>query len=329
MLWRERPAVIHHWLQAPATAWGTYPILTEEGMQCTSVSEVDVTVRKFWVDNVLRRHASVDETQSWATLRESEFYPFIPKMRHAVQSWTGAKVGSVLGHLREGAAPGLPGIPIAVWKVLPPMWMDAIARLLNMVEAEGRWPVEWLRAYVVMVPKASGGVRPQDQRPITILPVLYRLWSKGVSMDWAAEVQNVYLGPAAMGFRAQAGTLCVAQLLSDVIAICKRTKKELWLVSFDIEKAYDTIPWWALFKLMRQAGIASTVVNVFEYFSKNLQRCFRYGEVDGIWWQAANSLMQGCPAAQHPDGAISSMGRSSRTGCHRGRPTCSLCELCG
>ena len=86
----------------------------------------------------------------------------------------------------------------------------------------------------------------------------------------------------------------MAQLLSDVIAICKRTKKELWLVSFDIEKAYDTIPWWALFKLMRQAGIASTVVNVFEYFSKNLQRCFRYGEVDGIWWQAANSLMQGC-----------------------------------
>ena len=49
-----------------------------------------------------------------------------------------------------------------------------------MVEAAGTWPKMWLQAYVVMVPKASGGVRPQDQRPITILPVLYRLWSKGV-----------------------------------------------------------------------------------------------------------------------------------------------------
>ena len=30
--------------------WGTYPILTEEGLQCCSVAEADVAVRKFWVE---------------------------------------------------------------------------------------------------------------------------------------------------------------------------------------------------------------------------------------------------------------------------------------
>ena len=63
-----------------------------------------------------------------------------------------------------------------------------------------------------------------------------------MALTWAEELHGVYLGPAAMGFRAQAGALCVAQLLADVIALRRRTAKELWLVSFDIEKAYDSIP---------------------------------------------------------------------------------------
>ena len=25
-LWRERPGVIHHWLQAPGVTWGTFPV---------------------------------------------------------------------------------------------------------------------------------------------------------------------------------------------------------------------------------------------------------------------------------------------------------------
>ena len=145
--------------------------------------------------------------------------------------------------LREGAAPGLPGVPIAVWKAMPVEWMEAVARLLNLAEMERNWPQEWLRAYVVMVPKSCGGVRPQDQRPITILPVLYRLWAKGVALAWAAELQGVYLGPAAMGFRANAGALCLAQLLADIISLQRRRGKELWLLSFGIEKAYDSIPW--------------------------------------------------------------------------------------
>ena len=64
--------------------------------------------------------------------------------------------------------------------LLPDAWMGAVARLFNLVEEEGIWPRACASAYVVMIPKASGGSRPQDQRPITILPVLWRVWSKGV-----------------------------------------------------------------------------------------------------------------------------------------------------
>ena len=135
--------------------------------------------------------------------------------------------------MRERAAPGSVGIPLAIWKCLPPTWHGAVARLLSLVEATGVWPSEWSEAYVAMIPKACGGSRPRDQRPITVLDLVYRIWSKGVVLAWAPVLQHSYLGQAAMGFRAGAGTLHVAQLLSDLMALQRRRHGQLWLASFD------------------------------------------------------------------------------------------------
>ena len=296
-LWRDRPGVIHHWLQAPMAAWGTFPVLNEAGGQCLTAAAVDQAVQGYWVTQVLRQHAGVDEQERWDAFERSPFGSHVPRLTWAHRPWPGPTVQTSLAAMGEGTAPGLPGVPIAVWKALPASWMASVARLLNLVEEEGAWPPEWLEAYVVMIPKASGGLRPRDQRPITVLPVLYRLWSKGVALEWAATLQRSYLGQAALGFRAQAGTLHVAQLLSDIIALQRRRKAELWLMSFDIEKCYDSIPWWALFGVMRKTGMAEQVVRTFESYYHGLRRRFRYGQVAGEPWQAANSLMQGCPAA--------------------------------
>jgi hypothetical protein len=272
-------------------------VLDDAGQQCTTTTAVDQAVRAYWVDQVLRQHALVDGPSCWRLFEQSMFGSFIPTLDWPHHPFTGASVRVALNKMRDGAAPGIPGVPLAVWKALPDSWMAAVAQLLNLVEAEGIWPAEWLTAYVVMIPKASGGTRPRDQRPITVLPLLYRVWSKAITLEWAAVLQRAYLGQAALGFRAQSGTLHVAQLLSDIIVMRRRQKAELWLVSFDIEKCYDSIPWWALFGMMRRSGVAQAIIRAFESFYRDLRRHFRYGQVAGKSWQAANSLMQGCPAA--------------------------------
>jgi len=85
--------------------------------------------------------------------------------------------------MREHSSPGLRGVPIAVWRSLPEEILAQVAELLNLIEKEQCWPVEFIQAFVTMIPKASGGSRPQDQRPITVLDVLYRLWGKGIVME--------------------------------------------------------------------------------------------------------------------------------------------------
>jgi len=199
--------------------------------------------------------------------------------------------------MREHSSPGLRGVPIAVWRSLPEEILAQVAELLNLIEKEQCWPVEFIQAFVTMIPKASGGSRPQDQRPITVLDVLYRLWGKGIVMEWTPQLQSSYLGSAAMGFRAQSSTLHLAQLLSDLMVHQSRRRAPLWLASLDIEKCFPSLPWWAVFGVLSYIGVNSHVVSCFRSFYTQLRQHFRYGAVDGSEWHVANGLAQGCPAS--------------------------------
>ena len=84
--------------------------------------------------------------------------------------------------------------------------------------------------------------------------MVYRLWAKGVTLTWAPLLHGEYLGQAAMGFRAQMGTLHVAQLLSDLIILQRRRCQTLWLVSFDVEKCFPSLPWWGIFGVLEHVG---------------------------------------------------------------------------
>ena len=297
-LWHTRPGVINQWLHATGASWGSVPILDADGFQCTSPCAIDTAVRLFWVDTILRQHASVDPAACWAAFSASRFGPHIPcGLSWPHLPWSASRISAILATMSEGSAPGHFGLPISIWRSLPEAWMTSMARLFTLVETSGQWPSEWLDAYVTMIPKASGGSRPRDQRPITVLEVLYRIWSKGVVLEWGPVLQSEFLGPAAMGFRAGSGTLHLAQLLSDLIALQSQRRQPIWLASFDVEKCFDSLPWWAVFGTLRHAGVRPSLVACFEAFYGAVRRRFRYGAVEGAVWQAANGLAQGCPAS--------------------------------
>ena len=51
------------------------------------------------------------------------------------------------------------------------------AAILRLTEESGVWPEGLLDAYMVMIPKAEGNSAPLGQRPLGVLPVVYRLWA--------------------------------------------------------------------------------------------------------------------------------------------------------
>jgi hypothetical protein len=177
------------------------------------------------------------------------------------------------------------------------VWYEGVALLMKQIEGTGEWPKEVVEAYVAMIPKAAGSSRPQDCRPITVLDVLYRIWAKGTVLTWSPVVQREYLGKSAMGFRTGSGTIPLAQMLSDLIHLQQQRSEELWLVSFDVEKCFPSLPWWGIFGVMHLAGMSSVTIKCFSSFYKALVQRFRFGQLDGEPWHMLNGVAQGCPAS--------------------------------
>ena len=82
-----------------------------------------------------------------------------------------------VGRAEKATAGGLDGWAWNEIKALPLPWFSGLAILLELVESTGTWPQGLLDAYIAMIPKADGDSTPLGQRPLSVLPVVYRLWA--------------------------------------------------------------------------------------------------------------------------------------------------------
>ena len=88
----------------------------------------------------------------------------------------GSDLYYVVQHKRASAG-GLDGWERRDLKAFPEAWFDWLAVVLSTVELDGVWPEGLLDACVTMIPKTDGDATPLGQRPLCVLPVVYRIWA--------------------------------------------------------------------------------------------------------------------------------------------------------
>ena len=108
--------------------------------------------------------------------------PYFCRSRHPVV--TTDQFLDFVGHLlprepkaKKSSAGGLDGWAWNEINALPLPWFSGLALLLELVETSGVWPQGLLDAYIAMSPKADGDSTSLGQRPLSVLPVVYRLWA--------------------------------------------------------------------------------------------------------------------------------------------------------
>ena len=136
-------------------------------------ARIDEEFRKAWLPFFCssgQRDTSLEEFD-----REVDgWLPLLPEV--ALPRLTGQMLADVVR--RKGATAG----SLDEWgwrelKVLPVAWFDGLASILSKVEDIGVWPDGLLDAYIAMIPKTDGDATPLGQRPLSVLPVVFRVWA--------------------------------------------------------------------------------------------------------------------------------------------------------
>ena len=100
--------------------------------------------------------------------------PLLPEV--ALPQLAGQMLADVVQ--RKGCTAGsLDGWGWREFKVLPVSWYDELAPILTKVEEVGVWPDGLLDAYIAMIPKTDDDATSLGQRPLSVLPIVYRIWA--------------------------------------------------------------------------------------------------------------------------------------------------------
>ena len=101
-------------------------------------------------------------------------------------------------------------------------------------------PDSWRNAKLKVIFKKGDPELPQNYRPISIIPVLAKLFSTLLYRRMQVQIDGL-LADEQFGFRKGRGCADAVHILRTVIQKSAEWDEELWIATLDVEKAFDRV----------------------------------------------------------------------------------------
>ena len=255
-------------------------------------ARIDEEFRKAWLPYFCRsgqRETSLDEFN----IECDGWLPLLGEF--SLPALTGDMLFEVVK--RKGATAGsLDGWGWRELKVLPVAWFDSLARVLAKVEELGVWPDGLLDAYITMIPKVDGDATPLGQRPLSVLPVVYRIW---------ASARMVQLEPwfrswvpscvfSAGGGRSSVQAWFTTALDIEVVLSCI-VEGDIHIFVADVIESFDTVDRGILDRVLSSLGLPGWFRHAYFEFHSFVRLRFKLSAGMGQPWTRDGGIPQGCP----------------------------------
>ena len=180
--------------------------------------------------------------------------------------------------------------------MLPVSWVDGLARILPGVEDSGIWPEGLLDAYIAMTPKVDGNATPLGQRPLSVLPVVYRIWASSRMRqlnDWfhSWHPDSVF---SAGGRRSSVEAwfttaLDIEEVLSGIV------QGDVHVFVADVVKSFDTVDRGILDRVLSGLGLPGWFRHAYFEYHSSVRLRFKLAAGLGQPWTRDGGIPQGCP----------------------------------
>jgi len=171
--------------------------------------------------------------------------------------------------------------------------LEWVLTILTYVENGMSWPSAWTTTRVVALNKGFQARTPLDIRPISVLPKMYRLWSRIRSLEVLHHLGTLMPPQVA----ATAGGIS-ADLLAAYTAIrCEhahKTTEHLAGLVVDIIKCYNNIPWGPMRVVLENLKVPTPYIQALFCFLEQQSRCFDVKGACGPMLFATTGIAEGC-----------------------------------
>ena len=198
------------------------------------------------------------------------------------KSLTVSDTECLLKSIKPNTATGSDELPGFLLKQLAVYIAPNLTTILNKSLSEGAFPTLWKQANVCAVWKGKGSKNePSNYRPISIIPVVARVFEKVVASELYRFCDSREIIPSEQfGFRRKSS--CEMALLHALDRWICDMDAGLFVgaLAIDLSKAFDTVPHQQLLQELSQIGCSSGVLTWFQsYLSNRLQRVTQRPEV--------------------------------------------------
>lgn len=187
-------------------------------------------------------------------------------------------------------APGPDGFRSLLWKRAPgeiDLW---VKHIFNTCLRKGEFPLNWKRANLVLIPKASNsnsGLPAPDvpkARPICLLDELGKTFERILAERihlWQSANPESDLSAYQFGFRKNKSTCDALLLVREITSAAVKNGGFAFVVSLDIKNAFNSIPWRKIRRALWNNGYPPYICRILDsYFS---DRVIRFLDRDGHW----------------------------------------------
>ena len=204
----------------------------------------------------------------------ADFYGRLYASRNPSGSWVPSKpdaeilkishqeVKAAISDMKSGRAQDGMGVLAEMIKSCGEFIVDVLTDLYNQViSIDAVLPGIWKKTTLIVIHKAGDQSRPEKYRPTSIIPVLYKLFSKLLYMRLAPILDRQQSKDQA-GFRPRFSTVHHLSVVTLLQEKAYEIQIPVWIAALDFKKAFDSVEHISLWRALQKQAVPEGYINL-------------------------------------------------------------------
>lgn len=228
----------------------------ENGREMRSAGEIMARTKRFY-EELYQGEGEARESEGEATTYTDEEPEILME-----------EVETAVKSMKEGKAAGRDGVTVEDVKAGGCFLWEKIRGQMNAAWRTGDVPLEWATAKLALIHKKGDRKDLANYRPISLLPTLYKMFSKIIAQRLRNNFEMM-LSPTQAGFRKDYSTVDHIFSLKTLIQKAKIYRFDLHLMFIDFEKAFDSVLTSAIMASLRRRRVDPWTQQVLQFIYGN------------------------------------------------------------